>query len=49
MIEIQADEEDIISYFLSINYKIFNDILKEINSIESFNILKTPNIFFLPN
>ena len=46
MIEIQADQENIINYFLVINYNIFNDKMNEIKSFDDYNILKTPNIFF---
>jgi FkbM family methyltransferase len=38
MIEIQKDENEIISYFLSVGYNIFND-----------QWIKTPNIFFIYN
>ena len=46
MIEIQADQESIINYFIEINYNIFNDKMHEIKSINDYNKLKTPNIFF---
>ncbi len=47
MIEIQADQERIINFFLDLNYKIFNDEMMMINTIEEYNKLKTPNIFFI--
>lgn len=48
MIEIQANSEKIINYFLSLNYKIYNDIKKEISNMETFEKVGTPNIFFYP-
>jgi FkbM family methyltransferase len=47
MIEIQKDEKEIISYFLSIGYNIFNDHWTEIASWNEFLRFKTPNIFFI--
>ncbi|MES2796277.1 MAG: FkbM family methyltransferase [Bacteroidota bacterium] len=49
MIEIQADQENIINYFLEINYEIFNDKMMKINSFDNYEKLKTPNIFFKYN
>jgi FkbM family methyltransferase len=47
MIEIQKDENEIISYFLSIGYNIFNDNWVKISSFDDYLKFKTPNIFFI--
>jgi FkbM family methyltransferase len=47
MIEIQKDEKEIISYFLSVEYNIFNDNWVKISSWNDFLEFKTPNIFFI--
>lgn len=47
MIEIQKNENEIISYFLSIGYNIFNDNWVKISSFDDYLKFKTPNIFFL--
>lgn len=49
MIEIQKDEKEIISYFLSADYNIFNDSGVKISSWNDFLEFKTPNIFFISN
>jgi hypothetical protein len=49
MIEIQKDEKEIISYFLSVEYNIFNDNWIKISSWNDFLEFKTPNIFFVNN
>lgn len=46
MIEIQADADKLIPYFKSVGYTIFNDKMKEINTIEEYVKFKSPNIFF---
>jgi FkbM family methyltransferase len=46
MIEIQADADKIISFFLSNSYAIFNDKMEGIANISEYNIKKSPNIFF---
>lgn len=48
MIEIQANQEKIINYFISLNYKICNDMMVEIKSLKDFKNIGTPNIFFFP-
>lgn len=49
MIEIQKDENEIISYFLSVGYNIFNDQWIKISDIDEYMKFKTPNIFFIYN
>ncbi len=49
MIEMQANEEYIFEYFISVNYKIYNDMKEEIISFKDFADKRTPNIFFLPS
>lgn len=46
MIEIQSDANEIISYFKSIGYKIYNDKMEEIKSFEDYEKKNSPNIFF---
>jgi FkbM family methyltransferase len=46
MIEIQADADKIIPFFLNNNYAVFNDSMQEITNILEYSILKSPNIFF---
>jgi hypothetical protein len=46
MIEIQKDEKEIISYFLSAENNIFNDNWVLISSWNDFLEFKTSNIFF---
>ena len=46
MIEIQSNAKEIIAYFKSIEYQIFNDKLEEIQSIEDYYKRKSANIFF---
>jgi FkbM family methyltransferase len=47
MIEIQKDENEIISYFLSIDYNIYNDEWIKISCFNDYLEFKTPNIFFI--
>jgi FkbM family methyltransferase len=47
MIEIQKDQYEIISYFLSIDYNIFNDHWIKISSFNDYLEFMTPNIFFI--
>jgi hypothetical protein len=49
MIEIQKDENKIISYFLSVGYNIYNDQWVKILSFDDYLKFKTPNLFFLFN
>jgi len=49
MIEIQKDENEIISYFLSVGYNIFNDQWIKISNFDDYLKFKTQNIFFLYN
>ena len=46
MIEIQADSENIISFFGNKGYAIYNDKLKLIRDHDEYLIKKSPNIFF---
>ena len=48
MIEIQANSEMIISFFKSLNYRIYNDMMSEIITLNDFENIGTPNIFFFP-
>lgn len=48
MIEVQANPDKIFSYFKSLNYKIYNDTMVEIHTLEDFENIGTPNIFFFP-
>jgi FkbM family methyltransferase len=48
MIEIQANQEKIINYFKSLNYKIYNDTMGGIFGLKDFENIGTPNIFFFP-
>lgn len=49
MIEIQKDENEIIAYFLSVGYNIFNDQWIKISDFDEYLKFKTPNIFFIYN
>lgn len=46
MIEIQSNADEIIAYFKSIDYQVYNDKLEEILSVEDYYKKKSPNIFF---
>ena len=47
MIEIQKNENEIISYFLSAGYNIFNDQWTKISNFDDYLKFKTLNIFFI--
>jgi FkbM family methyltransferase len=46
MIEIQKDQENILDFFYSFGYQIYNDEMLEIRSFSEYLNLKTPNLFF---
>ncbi len=49
MIEIQADEDKLIPFFLNNGYEIYNDRFESIKSLLEYENKRTPNIFFLFN
>jgi FkbM family methyltransferase len=48
MMEIQANSDKIFKYFVSINYRIFNDKLDKITTEKDYQEYGTPNIFLFP-
>lgn len=46
MIEIQADADKLIPFFIGQGYTVYNDKLQKIGSIDEYKTKRSPNIFF---